>query len=200
MKRITKKRLNEFIEKVADIKETTILNSDSKIYVSKIDGSYLTRVGMEDHLKFLLKKGITDQLQSASGKSECTTNIGFNPEEKKWYGWSHRAMYGFTIGSTCKKGHCHYRPKNKKDFKEDCIRFWDDENHLETKGRFGKNGGESGVWVNWKYNDKVRNEKLRGQIGGVFSPYPKKFGKGEWVAKTMEDAKQMAIDFAKGVS
>ena len=30
--------------------------------------------------------------------------------------------------------------------------------------------------------------------------YPDKWGKGEWVAKTMEDAKQMAIDFSDGVS
>ena len=35
---------------------------------------------------------------------------------------------------------------------------------------------------------------------GMFSEYPEKWGKGEWVAKTIDDAKQMAIDFARGVS
>jgi hypothetical protein len=31
-------------------------------------------------------------------------NIGFAPTTKKWYGWSHRAIYGFTVGDTVKKG------------------------------------------------------------------------------------------------
>ena len=41
---------------------------------------------------------------------------------------------------------------------------------------------------------------MRGQISGIFSEYPEKWGKGEWVAKNIEDAKQMAIDFARSVS
>lgn len=32
----------------------------------------------------------------------CT--IGFNPREQKWYGWSHRAIYGFGVGSIVKEG------------------------------------------------------------------------------------------------
>ncbi len=31
-------------------------------------------------------------------------SIGFNPKEQKWYGWSHRAIYGFGVGSTVKEG------------------------------------------------------------------------------------------------
>ena len=64
----------------------------------------------------------------------------------------------------------------------------------------GEQGGKLGVWVRYTYDDKVPNEKMRGQIDGVFSEYPQKWGKGEWVAKTIEDAKQMAIDFARSVS
>ena len=30
--------------------------------------------------------------------------------------------------------------------------------------------------------------------------FPDTWGKGEWIAETLEDAKQMAIDFANGVS
>ena len=37
-------------------------------------------------------------------------------------------------------------------------------------------------------------------ITGTFDPYPNKYGKGEWVAKSMEDAKRMVLDFRKGVS
>ena len=35
------------------------------------------------------------------GKTAC---IGFAPESQKWYGWSHRAVYGFTIGDVVHKG------------------------------------------------------------------------------------------------
>lgn len=62
-------------------------------------------------------------------------SIGFSEKEQKWYGWSHRAIYGFGIGSKVKKGDAGYNPE-----------------------------------------------------------------KGEWVAKTLDDAKKMAIDFAEGVS
>ena len=54
------------------------------------------------------------------------------------------------------------------------------------------------IHVSWNYTDKVSNEKLRGAISGVDVSY--ELGRGEWVAKTMEDAKQMAIDFSEGVS
>lgn len=34
-------------------------------------------------------------------KSKCT---GFSDKEQKWYGFSHRAIYGFKIGDICRKG------------------------------------------------------------------------------------------------
>lgn len=30
--------------------------------------------------------------------------LGFSESEQKWYGWSHRARYGWGIGDTYKKG------------------------------------------------------------------------------------------------
>lgn len=30
--------------------------------------------------------------------------IGFSEKEQKWYGWSHRTIYGFKIGDKCKDG------------------------------------------------------------------------------------------------
>jgi len=130
-------------------------------------------------------------------KTGCkTVSIGYSPARKKWYGWSHRAIFGFKPGSKCKKGHCHYRPKNKKDFREDSIRFWKDKHHTNVTAKYAKNG----VQVNWLYDKKVLNKKLRSTIGGVFCEYPKDWGRGEWIAKTWADAKQMAIDFSDGVS
>ena len=194
-----------FINKVANVKPSKSLNDNGCMhYCSKIDGSYLTHVGMEkDWPKRLLKKGITEQLQNKSNNPGCTVNIGFNPQEKKWYGWSHRALYGFGISSTCKKGDCHYIPTDKDDFLEDCIRFWDNKDHRNIRGKHDIqendiNKTEHGVYVEWDYSNEIKNKKLRGNISGIFTPYPEKYGKGEWVAKTLEDAKQMAIGFSTG--
>lgn len=44
--------------------------------------------------KFFEKHGI-----KPNGKS-----IGFSEKEHKWYGWSHRAIYGFKVGDKCKDG------------------------------------------------------------------------------------------------
>lgn len=41
--------------------------------------------------KFLEKHGI--KIVSCNGAA-----IGFSEKEQKWYGWSHRAIYGFGIG------------------------------------------------------------------------------------------------------
>lgn len=164
----------------------------------------MTRVGLEDNLNFLLKRGITEQIQDGYGEPQ-TACIGFNPIEQKWYGWSHRAIFGFGFGSECKKGHVHYHPSNKKDFIEDCLRFWRDRDIEETNklnpfSEEGMQDGRLGVWIKYTYDDKTPNEKMRGQISGIFSEYPKNWGKREWTAKTLDDAKQMAIDFARGVS
>jgi len=198
------KKLQEFINSIATIGNSNIPNDDGKIYYSKVDGAYLTRVGTENDLNFLLKRGITEQIQDGYGEPK-TCCIGFNPKEQKWYGWSHRAIFGFGIGSECKKGDCGFEPSNKEDFKENCLRFWGDTDMDKTHKvnpivEEGIQDGKLGIWVRYTYDNKVPNKKMRGQISGIFSEYPKKWGKGEWTAKTIEDAKQMAIDFARSVS
>jgi hypothetical protein len=39
-----------------------------------------------------------------SDPSHSVCSIGFNPDEQKWYGWSHRAMHGFEVGDVVKEG------------------------------------------------------------------------------------------------
>lgn len=200
MKRITRKRLLEFLDKIAYKGPSRILDDDGEVYYSKIDGSYITRVGMEEHVKFLLKKGITEHLQSAYDEPSSTLSLGFNPKENKWYGWSHRAIFGFTIGSECKPGHCHFKSSNKEEFIKESVKFWCDEDSKFLSATEIESDGELGVKISYIHSDKIPNEKMRGTVGSHFSRYPKKWGKGEWTAKTMEDAKEMAKDFAKGVS
>jgi len=143
-------------------------------------------------------RGIAPELAS---KTHGCCSIGYSKKHRKWYGWSHRAMFGFKKGSTCKKGDCHYIPSNRKDFLEDVNMFWDDKkSHEWTVSRNIRRGGKIVIMTEWKYSDAVQNIKLRGTISGMITEYPKKFGKGEWTAQSMADAKQMAKDFASGVN
>lgn len=128
----------------------------------------------------------------------CICSIGFNPDEQKWYGWSHRAIYGFEIGSEVKKGSCAYEPDNIDNFISDQINFWLKNEYHKDDYNY-KIEGDSLI-LSCTFTDDVPNEKLRGTKYIHTSEIPSKYGKGEWVARTLEDAKQMAIDFANGVS
>ena len=69
------------------------------------DGVY---IGDEKTAKLLCKKrGIVPEL---SREDHSVASIGKSTKDGKWYGWSHRAIYGFEPGSTCKEGDCHYTP------------------------------------------------------------------------------------------
>jgi len=204
MKYITKKQIDKFLNRVAT-KVTLELGPDEEhkmdSWMLKADGSYLCADFDRSFVKRLMKRGITDHLQNQSMVAGNTVNIGFNPEEGRWYGWSHRAIYGFKIGSKCEPGHVHYVPKDRDDFLEDCTRFWTEDTHEWTESTFHlEDGAIKGVNTEWKYNDKVSNKKLPGTISSVFSELPDKYGKGSWTAETMKDAKEMAIDFARGCS
>jgi len=179
----------EYLDKVAYKAIIKMGDTSSQVYKSKFDDSYITHIGMEDSIAHLAKREITEQL---------THGVGYSPKNKKWYGWSHRAIYGFKIGSTCKKGDCHYRAKNLKDELTAAINFWSEPEHINVRAEKIKDGL---IEVSWEYTDAIRNKKLRGTTQHINWYYEHKNpGRGEWVAKTMEDAKQMAIDFNEGVS
>lgn len=44
--------------------------------------------------------------EEANGGRGKTCSIGFSEKEQKWYGWSHRALFGFGIGDVVKEGDC----------------------------------------------------------------------------------------------
>jgi hypothetical protein len=186
-------KVKDFLEKVAyrTTWKEDWMEEPSEIYLSKFDDSYITHVGLEDSVKFLAEHEITEEL---------THGVGFSPKENKWYGWSHRAIFGFTIGSECNKGYIHYTPSNMEEAEEDAIRFWADEYHknVRCEGVVEHNGVKQLV-IKWEYTDDTPNKSLRGTTDGTLQ-YIREYGRGEWVAKTMEDAKQMAIDFSRNIS
>ena len=183
--------VKDFLDEVAYIKEEDFSGEIMGTYYSNFDGSYMTLVGLEDDMKYLADREITENL---------THGVGFSPKDKKWYGWSHRAVFGFEIGSTCKKGDCHYNGSTLKEQEEAAVKFWEKSyrNNVRSVGVI-KESGKKFFSIQWINNNTIPNKRLINRIGSATHPiYP--LGKGEWVAKTMEDAKQMAIDFNRGVS
>ena len=76
------------------------------------DGDY---IGSPERARYLIdKRGIKPEKISPD-HNICS--IGFCAEEQKWYGWSHRAIFGFGIGD--------------KLFEED---FGDDHTHFSEHG------------------------------------------------------------------
>jgi hypothetical protein len=57
-------------------------------------------IGEPKMAKMLADKGI---IPEKSKKDHCVCSIGYSPKDKKWYGWSHRAIYGFKPGYKVKK-------------------------------------------------------------------------------------------------
>lgn len=60
-------------------------------------------IGPVDRARYLSEKGVQPILRSPDHK---VCSIGKSSKDGKWYGWSHRAMYGFGIGDSLKPGDC----------------------------------------------------------------------------------------------
>jgi hypothetical protein len=95
-----------------------------------------------------VKRGIKPE-KAKPDHNVCS--IGFSEAEQKWYGWSHRAIFGFGIGDTVREGDC-------------CA--------------------SSGWTEEWLAEHPEDDESL--PVG--------------FQAKTLDDAKRMAIAFAESVS
>jgi hypothetical protein len=170
------------------------------------DGGY---IGTKEDFEHLDKMGIQPELAEKGGN---VCSIRFCEQEQKWYGWSHRAMGGFGVGSEVKKGDCGYIADTPEGLIESRIEFFSDLG--EEKAQTAKDECQilpdrSGIRVlHAPLIIPMANnieDALEGVVSGVIDLHEDavsiiKCGKGEWVANTLEDAKQMAIDFADGVS
>ena len=155
------------------------------------DGIY---IGSEEDAEDICDTLGINPIPAKDGIDICT--IGFCEKEQKWYGWSHRAMFGFGIGSEVTEGDAGFKSSNIGEFIKNCLHFWEDKGHEYTRHV----EVDDYIEIVWKYNNTVPNKKLRGTLGSTRVEIPKVWGRGSWKAKTLEDAKQMAIDFAEGVS
>ena len=167
-------------------------------------------IGSKETAERLLVRGITSQVQPKGDGITCS--IGFCPTDLKWYGWSHRGIYGFGIGSSVRQGDCAFSAGCPAEVEASLLEFWDlvdpyawrecEDETVVCKNRLFRSvqtreDGELGWLVAY---DTIFIGADRHSVHTHFEPYPKVWGKGAWTAKTIEDAKQMAIDFSEGVS
>lgn len=175
-------RVDAYLRKVAYVNE--MQHGDPPAYFSKYDDSFIAFVGMEKDVRLLARHEITDCL---------TRGVGYSPKDHKWYGWSHRMIYGFTIGSTCKIGDCHFVARTIEEEVENTRLFWLNEGYENTKVVAISS---TKIEVTLEIKDEDGNIKHKTHVD-VFDP--DYVGRGEWVAKTMDDAKRMAEDYNRGV-
>ena len=185
---VENKIIKELIEKVAVLSLMKIVDDKDLCYLSIVDGSYIAcshqAIAADCIFSKFLYFGITEQIQNAQNNSEWSSNIGFNPEKQQWFGWLNNAIAGFGIGSTVKLGDLAYQVKNKDKFLEHIVLYWKAKYDCDdVEGRHEKKGVLGTI------------EHEEGETISVFKDYPKKYGRGEWTARTLSDAKQMAIDF-----
>lgn len=79
--------------------------ADKKILMVSVyseDGGYVGRLD-GGTIKLLCRKGIVPQKRTSDSN---TCSIGKSLIDGKWYGWSHRAIFGFEVGDKVKQGDC----------------------------------------------------------------------------------------------
>jgi len=97
-----KKRIGKPTEKLLNflLKYVKIVREDEEFFMchSLQDDSY---VGTPiDVYKLIKMKGIKEFYRA--NEKDKVASVGFNPDKKIWYGWSHRAIYGFRVGDKIK--------------------------------------------------------------------------------------------------
>ncbi len=179
-----------FIDKYCDVETKVKQDFEDtppiECQVIYMNGLYISDMrciekGFYHPFEILVDNMVTEQIGTTY---ESVANYGFSPSQNKWFGWSHRAYYGFTIGSECTKGCVHYVPSTVKDYAEKMLDFWKDDGY-DTYKIVGDT-----IEVSSSNNDKFC--VLR-DINNIV------LGRGEWVAKTMEDAKEMAMTYANNI-
>ena len=166
---------------------------------------------LDKDLKFLLKYGIDKELGHG---------IGLSSKDQLWYGWTHRGIAYFGIGTHVKKGNVAYTAdnvyelyydiiqwnKDYSDFNIDCYKIKDNTVVIEypmIQCKLGKEcpklKHELEFDADVPYPPEVKAHECE-YVEAESEFRTVNIGKGEWTAKTLEDAKEMAIAFRNGIS
>ena len=96
------------------IKNNCKINKKGQIFMNDCYLTALCLIGNNEYtlndnfISFMIKHKITKvySYKDFSNIDSPVACIGFSKKEQKWYGWSHRAVYGFGIGYVAEKGDC----------------------------------------------------------------------------------------------
>ncbi len=174
-----------------------------------LNGDYIG--SSKDARRLCVKRGIKPELISPM-HNVCS--IGFSEDEQKWYGWSHRAIYGFSVGDTVVKGDIAYVPSTHDEMWESVRGMFEATPVEERTGdchhdphirnlNISKPEGQLVIQFEremQQYETAEDGEQIPTTTSWESFEEVYKLGKGEWVAETLADAKQMAIDFANDIA
>ncbi|MBQ0074575.1 MAG: hypothetical protein KBT34_10310 [Prevotella sp.] len=129
-------------------------------------------------------------------------HYGLSETENRWYAWSNNGTYNssFGIGSEVRMGDDAYEPDCKETFKLRALKFWDSKIYEKVTI---ENETEEGfdIILRWSTDpDIVKNKSVRGGFTAHHYNFPEQYGRGEWKAETLDDAKQMAISWISGIT
>jgi len=194
------------------MKNFHITEKDGHLFAETLNGKYIGEPKLAENLYEIY--GISFDVIS---DEHNVCSIGFSEREQKWYGWSHRAIFGFGIGSEIKKGDCAYIAATPEELIDDHAEFFADfgpERVAERRVECQVLDDRSGIRILHStlhvpiassvddildaINDEDHDLPTEDIHKDAYSVV--KCGKGAWKADTLEDAKQMAIDFANGVA
>lgn len=182
-----------------------------------VDGGHF--IGDEQTTKWLCdERGIAPQLRHPD---HGVCSVGFCAKEQKWYGWSHRAIAGFGVGSTVTKDSCAYTADTPEGLIEQYVDFHgedDEQRRAKAAAECRILPDRSGIGIlrapllipmastmvdaidAISDPETIQTMQLVDLHGGDNAYVERKCGRGEWTAKTLDDAYQMACDFADDVS
>lgn len=69
-----------------------------------------------DAYRLCMKRGIAPE---KANSKHCVCSIGFSERLQKWFGWSHRAIFGFKVGDVVKEGDCTASPGVTEEYLKD---------------------------------------------------------------------------------
>ena len=176
---------------------------DLDVYIEKFNVADSRYMWMPRHYSRRLSKKLRNYFNTnevklnppllmTTGIEPYDTTIGFDKKANKWYGWDYEDIREFSIGHIVKKGDIGYIPSNIEDlynllkrYKQNAQIIKHDE-YISVKELLSVVEGitENDDYICHKYWSKSYNV------------YP---GKGEWQAKTLDDCKEMAIDFVRAI-
>lgn len=140
-----------------------------EVYIGEIDLAYR-----------LYKKGIKPELARIGN----TCSIGFCEREQRWYAWA-RCWTSFGVGSKVNKGDIAYIPNSIENAIEVVREFWLSNNKEVVVKAITNNLLE------------IELHRMDGSIHIMRQEF--RLGRGEWVAQSLDDAKEMASDYIESI-